>query len=245
MNVQFQDIGGENYRVFWKSRDMGTVSLRRNKFHASTCHFGMNLSTYDIRFAPDFGEQLSALVHMPLQIMLGSDKIEMIHFLEAAGFHCIRKCYEAEVTEKVLVKSIRPDYSVTQCHAGESDYLDCMDLLYCYYQDTHKQISPLTASFDEFSKEIPKTAYFMREMGILKQAIFIEENEIAYCCTLDINGFRRFAVGIVKEMFSQFPTLFFEADDRDPAAMELLSLFRLNLKESYNTYIRESSRICE
>ena len=240
MNMQFQDIGGEDYRVYWKSRDIGTISLRHNKFHASICHFRMNLSTYDIRFAPDFGKQLSAIAQKPLQIMLESDKKETTRFLEAAGFHCIRKCYEAEVTEKDLVKSIRTDNWAPLCHAGEPDYLDCMDLLYRYYQDTHKQISPLTASFDVFSKEIPKTAYFMREMGILKQVIFIEENEIAYCCTSDINGFRRFAAGIVKEMFSQFPTLFFEADDCDPAAMELLSLFRLNLKESYNTFIREN-----
>ncbi len=245
MEIYFHNGGNGNYSVFWKSRNIGTVSLHHSKFHASTCHFGMNLSTYDVRFAPDFGEQLSALVHMPLQIMLGSDKKETICFLEAAGFHCRRKCYEAEVTEKDLVKSIQPDYLVPQCHAGEPDYLDCMDLLYRYYQDTHKQISPLTASFAEFSKEIPKTAYFMRETGVLKQAIFIEENEIAYCCTSDINGFRDFAAGIVKEMFSQFPTLFFEADDCDPAAMELLSLFQLNLKESYNTYIKEAFRICE
>ena len=240
MNMQFQDIGGEDYRVYWKSRDIGTISLRHNKFHASICHFRMNLSTYDIRFAPDFGKQLSAIAQKPLQIMLESDKKETIRFLEAAGFQCRRKCYEAEVTEKDLVKSIQSDYSVMQCHAGEPDYLDCMDLLYRYYQDTHKQISPLTASFDVFSKEIPKTAYFMREMGILKQAIFIEENEIAYCCTSYINGFKHFAERIVTEMFSQFPTLFFEADDCDPAAMELLSLFRLNLKESYNTFIREN-----
>ena len=245
MHINFHNNNSGDYSVFWKFRNIGTVSLHHSKFHASTCHFGMNLSTYDVRFAPDFGEQLSALVQMPLQIMLGSDKIEMIRFLEAAGFHCRRKCYEAEVTEKDLVKSIRTDNWAPLCHAGEPNYLDCMDLLYRYYQDTHKQISPLTASFSEFSKEIPKTAYFMREMEVLKQAIFIEKNEIAYCCTSDINGFRSFAVGIVKEMFSQFPTLCFEADDCDPAAMELLSLFRLNLKESYNTFIRESSRICE
>lgn len=240
MKIYFRNSGNGNYGIFRKTECIGTVSLRHNTFHASTCHFCMNLSTYDIRFAPDFGEQLSALVHMPLQIMLESDKIEMIRFLEAAGFHCIRKCYEAEVTEKDLLKNNQSDYSVTQCHAGESDYLDCMDLLYRYYQDTHKQISPLTASFDAFFKEIPETAYFMREIGVLKQAIFIEENEIAYCCTSDINGFKRFAAGIVKEMFSQFPTLFFEADDCDPAAMELLSLFRYNLKKSYNTYIRKN-----
>ena len=245
MDIYFQNNSNGDYSVFWKSRNIGMISLRHSKFHASTCHFGMNLSTYDVRFAPDFGEQLSALVQMPLQIMLESDKIEMIRFLEAAGFHCRRKCYEAEVTEKNLVKSIRPDHLVLQCHAGEPDYLDCMDLLYRYYQDTHKQISPLTASFSEFSKEIPKTAYFMREMEVLKQAIFIEKNEIAYCCTSDINGFKRFAAGIVKEMFSQFPTLFFETDDCDPAAMELLSLFRINLKESYNTYIKEGFKICK
>ncbi len=243
MHINFHDNSNGDYSVFWKTKNIGTVSLHQNKFHASTCHLGMNLSTYDVGFAPYFGEQLSALVQMPLQIMLESDKKDTIRFLETAGFRCKRKCYEAEVTEKDLVKSIQSDYSVTQCHAGEPDYLGCVALLYRYYQDTHKEISPLTASFAEFSKEIPKTAFFMRGMGALKQAILVEKNEIAYCCTSDINGFRDFASVLVKEMFSQFPTLFFEADDCDPAAMKLLSLFSLNLKKSYNTYIKENSKI--
>ena len=109
MDINFQNNNSGDYSVFWKSRNIGTISLRHSKFHASTCHFDMKLSTYDVRFAPDFGAQLFALVQMPLQIMLESDKIEMIRFLEAAGFYCRRKCYEAEVTEKELVKSIRTD----------------------------------------------------------------------------------------------------------------------------------------
>ena len=241
VKVQFQDIGSKDYRVFWESRDIGTVSLRHNKFHASTYHIYMNLSAYSVGFAREFGEHLSAIAQKPLQIMLDSDEAEKIQFLEAAGFRCKRKCYEAEVTEKDLVKNLQSDYSVTQCHAGEPDYLDCMKLLYRYYQDTHKEISPLTASFDEFSKEIPETAYFVRKTGALKQAIFVEENELAYCCTADINKFEEFASVVVKEMFSQYSNLIFEADDCDPATMKLLAMFQIHLQTSFNTYIREET----
>ncbi len=240
VEVQFKNIGNEDFSIFWKSRNIGTVSLRHNKFHASTCHFSMNLSAYDVGFAPEFGEHLSAMAQKPLQIMLDSDEREKIRFLEAAGFRCKRKCYEAEVAAKDLVKKIPSDFPVRECHAGEPAYFACIQLLYRYYQDTHDEISPLTASLDEFSEKVPKTAYYMRKSGAIQQAIFVEENELAYCCAADINGFEDFAAAVAAKMFSQYSSIFFEADDCDPAAMKLLSLFRLNLKKSYNTYIRKN-----
>ncbi len=108
------------------------------------------------------------------------------------------------------------------------------------FQDTHNQVSPLTASFDEFSEKVPKTAYYMQKAGALKQVIFVEDNELAYCCAADINGFENFAAAVVEEMFSQYSSIFFEADDCDPAAMKLLSMFQIDLKTSYNAYIRKN-----
>ncbi len=241
MKVQFKDIGSEAYSVFLESRNIGTVSLLHNKFHASTCHFHMNLSAYDVGFAREFGEQLSAIAQKPLQIMLDSDEREKIRFLEAAGFRCKRKCYEAEVAAKDLVKKVFPDFSIRQCHVGEQEYLACMQLLYRYYQDTHNAVSPLTASLEEFSEKVPKTAYYMQEAGAIKQIIFAEDNELAYCCAADINGFEGFAAAVAEEMFAQYSSIFFEADDCDPAAMKLLSMFQIDLKASYNTYIREET----
>lgn len=239
MNVQIQDIGGEDYRVYWKSRDMGTISLRHNKFHASTCHFDMNLSTYDIGVAREFGEQLSAIAQKPLQIMLDSDEKDKIWFLEAAGFQCKRKCYEAEVTSKYLVKKISPCIPIRQCHGGEAAYLACTQLLYRYYQDTHSKVNPLTASFAEFSERVPKTAYYVQEAGAITQALFVEDRELAYCCSADLKGFEDFAAAVVGEMLTQYSSIFFEADDCDPAAMKLLKMFQIPLQNSYHTYIRE------
>ncbi len=243
VKVQFKNIGSEDYSVFWESRNIGTVSLRHNKFHASTCHCYMNLSAFDVGFAREFGEDLSAIAQKPLQIMLDSDEIEKIRFLEAAGFRCKRKCYEAEVAAKDLVKKIPLAFPVRACHAGEPAYLACTQLLCRYYQDTHDEISPLTASFDEFSEKVPKTAYYMQETGTIKQAIFVDGNELAYCCSADINGFEDFAAAVAAEMFSRYSGIFFEADDCDPAAMKLLAMFQIDLKTSYNTYIREETGI--
>ncbi len=241
MKVQFRDIGSEDYRVFWESRNIGTVSLHHNKFHASTCHFSMNFSAYDVGFAREFGEHLSAIAQKPLQIMLDSDEIEKIRFLEAAGFQCKRKCYEAEVAAKDLVKKIPPAFPARQCHAGEPEYIACMQLLYHYYQDTHVKVSPLTASLDEFSEKVPKMAYYMQEAGAVKQAIFVDDNELAYCCSADIKEFEHFAAAVAGELFSRYSNIFFEADDCDPAAMKCLAMFQINLKSSYDTYIREEN----
>ncbi len=243
MKVQFKNIGVEDYRVFWESQNIGVVSLRHNKFHASTCHFHMNLSAYDVGFAREFGEKLSAIVHKPLQIMLDSDEKEKIRFLEAAGFRCKRKCYEAEVAAKDLVRKIPTDLPVRQCHVGEPAYLACTQLLYRYYQDTHNKVSPLTASFCEFSEKVPKMAYYTQETGNIIHAIFVDDKELAYCCSADINGFEDFAAAVAGEMFSRYSGIFFEADDCDPAAMKLLSMFQIDLQTSYNAYIREETRI--
>ena len=245
MNVQFQNIGGENYRVFCKSRDIGTVFFRPNKFHASTCHFDMNLSAYDVDFAPDFGEQLSAIAQKPLQIMLDSVEKEKIQFLEAAGFRCKRKCYEAEVTAKDLAKKIPPDFPIQQCHGRDTAHLACTQLLYRYYQDIHSKVSPLTAPFAEFSEKVPKMAYYMQELGAITQALFVEERELAYCCSADLSGFEDFAAAVAGEMFRRYPSVSFEADDCDPAAMKLLAMFQIPLQNSYHTYIREKSRMVE
>ncbi len=241
MNVQFKAIGGEDYSVFWESREIGTVSLRHNKFHASTCHFHMNLSAYDVEFAREFGERLSAMAQKPLQIMLDSDEGEKIRFLEAAGFRCKRKCYEAEVTAKDLTLKIPSDFPIRQCHAGEPAYLACTQLLYRYYQDTHNHVSPLTASFYEFSEQVPKTAYYVQETEVIKQAIFVEDGELAYCCSADIKEFENFAAAVVGEMFSRYSSVSFEADDCDPAARTLLAMFQIDLQTSYDTYIREEN----
>ncbi len=243
VKVQFKDIGSEDYRVLGESRNIGTVSLRHNKFHASTCYFHMNLSTYDVGFAREFGEKLSAIVQKPMQIMLDSDEREKIRFLEAAGFRCKRKCYEAEVAAKDMGKKIPPDFPIRQCHAGEPAYLACTQLLYRYYQDTHNEISPLTASFYEFSEKVPKMAYYMQETGTIKQAIFVDDNELAYCCSADIKGFEEFAAAVAGEIFSQYSSMFFEADDCDSAAMKLLSMFQIHLQNSYDTYIRQETGI--
>ena len=243
VKLEFKNIRGHCYRVFLESRDIGMISFYKNKFHTSTRHFCMDLSTYDVGFAQEFGENMAALAHKSLQIMVESDQKEKICFLEAAGFQCKRKCYEIEVAETNLVNQIRPDLPIRQCYAGEPLYLACVKLLYHYYQDTHNEISPLTATFQEFSEVVPKMAYYIQEAGAIQQAIFVEDDELAYCCCLDEKKFGNFAAEVLGEMYSHYSNIFFEADDCDRAAMSLLGLFQINLPNSHNTYIREGTEI--
>lgn len=243
MKLEFKNVASNRYRVFLESRDIGMISFYKNKFHTSTCHFHMDLPAYDMEIAQEFGKNLAVLSRKSLQIMVDSDQKEKISFLEAAGFRCRRKCYEIEVAAKNLVSQIRPDLPIRQCHAGDPLYLACTELLYQYYQDTHSEISPLTATFQEFSEVVPKMAYCMREAGTVQQAIFVEDNELAYCCCSDVKEFGNFAAAVLGEMYSRYSHVFFEVDDCDQAAMCLLELFQINLQNSHNTYIREGAEI--
>ncbi len=118
-------------------------------------------------------------------------------------------------------------------------YLDCCDFLYQYYKNSHKVVSPLTTSKDQFIKEVPtKTGYYhLNENFQIENIIFTENNEIAYICSTNPKTCPKFIQSVLLDMFSSFESIFFEADDTDWAAMDLLHQFDVDVTQSYNTYI--------
>ena len=78
--------------------------------------------------------------------------------------------------------------------------------------------------------------YQSDEAGFLHCA-FVEENEIAYVCTADIRAFAAFAAAVAAELFKEYETICFEADDCDEAAMALKALFASGELSETDTYV--------
>ena len=71
--------------------------------------------------------------------------------------------------------------------------------------------------------------------------IFTENNEIAYICSTNSKTCPQFIQSVLLDMFSSFESIFFEADDTDWAAMDLLNQFDVDVTQSFNTYVLDTS----
>ena len=81
-----------------------------------------------------------------------------------------------------------------------------------------------------FIQEVPtKTGYYStNELGEIDNLVFTENNEIAYICSWDRSSSNNFIETILVKMFQNYPSIFFEADDTDWMAYQLLSYFKIN-----------------
>jgi hypothetical protein len=172
----------------------------------------------------------------PLEAIVSADDAALCALLKASGFELKRRCYEMTARESDLKPGL-PACAAPIEEAGAGEYDECCRLLWAHYRRTHAAVSPLTASYREFKKRLPRKAYFLRGERGVECAAFTEENEIAYVCFSNEAAFHGFAVGVVRRLLAEHGELFFEADDTDPAAMALMRLFDRAPAEEYDTYI--------
>ena len=207
-----------------------------NKFHDK--HIYLYIENSEISTINDF-DHLIDEYQKPLQVGVDSDNDELIELLVKNDFILKRKCYEVEVT-KADLKYPLENADICQCHYGSSEYKKCCQILYDYYALVHYDISPLTASFDDFVSTLPKEAIYMREDGVITICAFVEENEIAYLATSksDSKTRRVFLSALLTFLFDKYQYIFFEADDTDYFATELKDIFDINIRNSYDTYIK-------
>ena len=214
----------------------------KNDFHKRNCYLKLELKEYDINIATELFDLLQYQVKRSLQVMISSVDVPKVIFLEKGGFHCIRKCYEVEVTVNELrdTEKIAEDKveKYLRCKKGVSEYELCANFIYEYYMQTHEKINPLTVNYETFLTQLPDEVFFMLDNGKIEHVAFIQENEIAYVGTSNIAGFKDFVSYVVRKMFKEQEELFFECDDCDAAAMILMDLFEGEVNESYDTYIR-------
>ena len=207
-----------------------------NKFHNK--HTYLNIENSEISTINDFDHLLDEY-KKPLQVGVDSDNYKLIDLLVKNDFILKRKCYEVEVTKADLKYPLKKA-DIYKCHYGSLEYKKCCQILYDYYALVHSEVSPLTASFDDFVSTLPKDTFYMKEDGVIINCAFVEENEIAYLATSksDSKTRRVFLSTLLTFLFDKYYKIFFEADDTDYFATELKDMFDINIKSSYDTYIR-------
>ena len=250
-SVRLLNCGPSRFTVFFKQQVVGFVEIYENQFHNRNCYVKLELERYDRTRAKELFNLLQARVKRPLQVMLSSEEEEKITFLEKAGFRCKRKCYELCVTANDLcdtgnnivfkekVVHLENNDTFMRCKKDTEEYKKCARFMYEYYAQVHAAVNPLSASYEDFGMQLPEEVFYDSHEGEIRHIVFVEDNELAYVGSRDKSDFKRFVLGIVTKLFAKYEELSFECDDCDEIVMILKELFKVEVEESYNTYVRE------
>lgn len=240
-DIQLRQVQNGLYEVFVNKTSLGTITLSRNSFHAGNLYLQLELSSYDTSLSDDLFKKFwqEQKNEKRFQIMCDSSETEIIDFIESAGFMCKRKCYECEVTETDWKQKSEFPVEIQQYDETRKEYQKACELLYHQYAIKHEEINPLTVSYGNFIEKLPKQIYVEISENQIQNFAFVEENEIAYVGSVNNETYPAFLASVVKRLFAEYDTIYFEADDTDPEAMQLKELFETEDEESYNTYILE------
>lgn len=105
--INIEQLNNQGYRVLQNGQEIGIIQTYSNPFHNQNCYLQLNLQSYDLQIANEIFTELVRKNQCPLQIMLSSNEIKKIAFVEKGGFECKRKCYEINVEkEDYLGKSM-------------------------------------------------------------------------------------------------------------------------------------------
>ena len=175
----------------------------------------------------------------PIQIGVYSNQNNLIDFLKKAGFILKRKCYEVEVTREDLKNSLGSSRLETKLTIkGEMAFEKASDLLFRYYKKTHKDVSPLTVSLEEFKEILPEKSFYNEKEGQVLMAAFLENEEIAYLAGFEEKLADEFINDLLIYLFEHYEEIFFEADNTDPLATRLKNKFQSKIDLTFDTYIK-------
>ena len=229
--------GNNHYNIYRDGKCIGLIGIRENEYHNRHAYLDMGLTEYDPRDAQELFSQLHAQVGKPLQVMTASGNSELVRFLTAGGFLRKRRCFEVEAGAQDLVHSVSPMVPLALIKAGKLRYEECCRILFAYYASTHAAVSPLTADFATFCRILPGQVLCQEEGQAISHLAFVEEGEIAYAASRDVQSAGPFLQSLVARMLAEWGSVSFECDDCDPLAMKLRELFQNQEEESYDTYI--------
>lgn len=228
------------YNVYRCGMDIGCIAASQNPYHNRHCYLKLGLTQFDPAIAGELFHLIRQELGQPLQVMLYAS-MELHDFLIAGGFQRKRRCYELEATSNDLAAPLKPMTPLTKIKQGTAEYDLCCRLLYNYYSDTHRSISPLTADLQTFCADLPDTVLCHIASSQIQHFAFVEPDaegyEIAYVGTCAPSDFCIFAQALLAFLFHECSFITAECDDSDPAAMMLKSLFQLPDGTPYDTYI--------
>lgn len=234
--IQLKKINSKTYQLIENEEFLGTISTYRNLFHDTCIYliFKLQKCPNSLPFIQIYQQE-----QKPLQVMIESNETNLVNLLLRNSFVCKRRCFEAKVSMDQLRSPLQAEIPIFNFNNSDTIYDSCCSFLYNYYKKVHAQVSPLTASKEDFINEVPTNNgfYSFNQNGQINHLTFTEQNEIAYICSIDPQTLPNFTSAILKQMFSKHNEIFFEADDTDWAATELLNEFNYPKTNSFNTYI--------
>lgn len=235
MNITKHD---NKYQIEECGKILATIMTYRNQHHLKNCYIQFDLNENEKISDASIFQTIANDKKCPLQVMIASSETLKANFLKERGFKKMRVCYDLEF-EKSDLLSIEPfqEMEILKASRGDADYLTCCKMLFEYYKATHESINPLTSPFEDFIELLPDEVFYAKDNDMIQHVAFLEGDEIAYVSSIDEKTFARFAFTIVNVLFEMYPSIFFEADNTDWAAMTLKNLFNVASTVTFDTWI--------
>ncbi len=210
------------------------IKTKKNPFHNQNLYIDFDLE--DIKnINTDTFKDISKENHAPLQMMIDGSETEKRNFIQEHGFKRARVCYSMTVRKSDMLSKDSSELKLLHAKEGETIYNELAKIYFDYYKKTHDSINPLSVDFDEFKEILTKEVYYNDERGM--NLAFVEDNEIAYVYTSDLDKADEFFKSLCEKLFDDYEEIFFEADDVDQSAMHLKNLFNGGVDEITETWI--------
>ncbi len=173
----------------------------------------------------------------PLQVMIDSDQTEIISMLDQIGFILKRKCFEREFDVTLWINPAHPKVNIKNSNQGTNAYDQSVIMAFDHYVKTHQDVSPLTATKEQFKRILPKQVVCQISGDQILNLVFIDKNEVCYFASKHEAQFESFAHAVIRLMFEQYPTITFEVDSTDELGLKFKSCFTDHSNDSFNTYV--------
>lgn len=210
------------------------IKTKKNPFHNQNLYIDFDLE--DIKnINTDTFKNISKENHAPLQMMLDSEDAVKRDFIKECGFKRMRVCYGMSVRKNDMPTKSIAKLDLLHAKEGEAIYDELAKIYFDYYKKTHKSINPLSVDFEEFKEILTKEVYYNEESSI--NLAFVEDNEVAYVYTSDLDKADDFFKSLCQKLFNNYEEIFFEADDVDASAMQLKNIFSGGVDEITETWI--------
>ncbi len=224
------------YQIEENGRRLATIKTYRNQYHLRNCYIQFDLNDHEKIIDPSILQSIADEQKCPLQAMIASSETQKANFLKAQGFKKVRACHELEdEKDDLLVIESFQEMRTLKANREDADYLACCEMLFEYYKVTHEAINPLTSPFEEFIELMPDEVLYAKEHYEIQHVAFVESDEIAYVSSNNEQTFARFAFTVVNMLFEVYPSIIFEADNTDWAAMILKNLFNAEGTVTFDT----------
>ena len=210
------------------------INTYKNHFHNQNIYLEFDLEDMK-NINTDTFKTISKENHAPLQMMIDSEDTKKIDFIKENGFKRMRVCYSMTVRKTDMLSKDISVLKLLHTKEGEAIYDELAKIYFDYYKKTHDSINPLSVDFDEFKEILTKEVYYNDERGM--SLAFVEDNEIAYIYTSDLDKADKFFKSLCEKLFDDYEEIFFEADDVDQSAMHLKNLFNGGVDEITETWI--------